>query len=160
MTRNENTRTMTEKKVTTPLVSDEQVKINALDVLDSSEEHLDRKQQSYFNGFQEGSEYVRDIYESDRAALLSKIAELEEREKWVDVNDRLPEIGVDPKFKYASAIILLSDGKLVYCGQYENEGDEEIKDCFIDSNGDAFSDAGIIITRWQSLPTSPTTKEQ
>lgn len=71
---------------------------------------------------------------------------------WIAVGKELPSIGDDEEYPGASDFILLSDGEFTYYGQYE---ESEFGKCFIDSNGDDFSDDGVIITHWQPLPAPP-----
>jgi hypothetical protein len=70
--------------------------------------------------------------------------------EWVSVNERLPEIGQDEDYPYASEMILLSDGESVYYGQFEKCPDEI--GVFLNSEGDDLMDDDIIITHWKKLP--------
>ena len=72
--------------------------------------------------------------------------------EWVSVDERLPEIGQDEDYPYASEMILLSDGESVYYGQFEKCPDEI--GVFLNSEGDDLMDDDIMITHWK-LPQSP-----
>ncbi len=73
--------------------------------------------------------------------------------EWVSVYERLPEIGQDEDYPYASEMILLSDGESVYYGQFEKCPDEI--GVFLNSEGDDLMDDDIIITHWKKLPQPP-----
>lgn len=73
--------------------------------------------------------------------------------EWVSVNERLPEIGQDEDYPYASEMILLSDGESVYYGQFEKCPDEI--GVFLNSEGDDLMDDDIMITHWKKLPQPP-----
>lgn len=73
--------------------------------------------------------------------------------EWVSVNERLPEIGQDEYYPYASEMILLSDGESVYYGQFEKCPDEI--GVFLNSEGDDLMDDDIMITHWKKLPQPP-----
>lgn len=73
---------------------------------------------------------------------------------WVDIKRQLPNIGQDREHPFASEMILLSDGKYVYYGQYENT--KEFGKMFLDSNGYDFGETGIKITHWMPMPEPPT----
>ena len=64
--------------------------------------------------------------------------------EWVSVDERLPEIGIDDYYPYSSDMILITDGELVYYGQYEKSPD--FKECFIDTDGNDYEDSEIKIT--------------
>ena len=72
--------------------------------------------------------------------------------EWVSVDERLPEIGIDEDYPYASEMILLSDGESVYYGQFEKCPDEI--GVFLNSEGDDLMDDDIMITHWK-LPQPP-----
>ena len=72
--------------------------------------------------------------------------------EWVSVDERLPEIGQDEDYPYASEMILLSDGESVYYGQFEKCPDEI--GVFLNSEGDDLMDDDIMITHWK-LPQTP-----
>ena len=72
--------------------------------------------------------------------------------EWVSVDERLPEIGQDEDYPYASEMILLSDGESVYYGQFEKCPDEI--GVFLNSEGDDLMDDDIMITHWK-LPQPP-----
>ena len=72
--------------------------------------------------------------------------------EWVSVNERLPKIGQDEDYPYASEMILLSDGESVYYGQFEKCPDEI--GVFLNSEGDDLMDDDIMITHWK-LPQPP-----
>lgn len=76
--------------------------------------------------------------------------------EWVSVDERLPEIGIDKLYPYSSDMILLTDGELVYYGQYENSPDINFGECFIDTDGASYGDSGTIITHWMHTPQPPT----
>lgn len=80
----------------------------------------------------------------------------QEVDRWISVETR-PKRGSDPKYKFASDMILLTDGEFVYYGQYENSHLNDEDGVFLDANGDDFSDDGIEITHWQPLPPAPKT---
>jgi len=71
-------------------------------------------------------------------------------ENWISIKEKLPRLGEDEEYPYASEMILLSDGEFVYYGQYEDPS--SFGGAFIDSNGDDFSDDGVKITHWMPLP--------
>ena len=73
--------------------------------------------------------------------------------EWVSVDERLPEIGQDEDYPYASEMILLSDGESVYYGQFEKSPD--FKECFIDTDGNDYEDSEIKITHWMHTPQPP-----
>jgi len=75
--------------------------------------------------------------------------------EWVSVDERLPEIGIDKLYPYSSDMILLTDGELVYYGQYENSPDINFGECFIDTDGASYGDSGTIITHWMHTPQPP-----
>lgn len=79
-------------------------------------------------------------------------------QKWISVKDKLPEIGIDKKYPYASDLVLLSDGDKVYCGYYEDSTIPEPKygaKAFLDADGNDFEEADITITHWMPLPEPP-----
>ena len=95
--------------------------------------------------------------ESYRAQFSISDSEIE-KDRWISVEEKLPEIGHDKAFPYASKMILMSDGENVYYGQYEDvplEVEPELANNFMDSEGNGFADDGIIITHWQPLPSTP-----
>ena len=73
--------------------------------------------------------------------------------EWVSVDERLPEIGIDDYYPYSSDMILITDGELVYYGQYEKSPD--FKECFIDTDGNDYEDSEIKITHWMHTPQPP-----
>lgn len=73
--------------------------------------------------------------------------------EWVSVDERFPEIGIDDYYPYSSDMILITDGELVYYGQYEKSPD--FKECFIDTDGNDYEDSEIKITHWMHTPQPP-----
>ena len=73
--------------------------------------------------------------------------------EWVSVDERLPEIGIDDYYPYSSDMILITDGELVYYGQYEKSPD--FKECFINTDGNDYEDSEIKITHWMHTPQPP-----
>ena len=73
--------------------------------------------------------------------------------EWVSVDERFPEIGIDDYYPYSSDMILITDGELVYYGQYEKYPD--FKECFINTDGNYYEDSVIIITHWMHTPQPP-----
>lgn len=73
--------------------------------------------------------------------------------EWVSVDERLPEIGIDDYYPYSSDMILITDGELVYYGQYEKSPD--FKECFINTDGNDYEDFEIKITHWMHTPQPP-----
>jgi len=82
------------------------------------------------------------------------LEELNSADPWIKCSERLPDIGFDPDYMFASKFILLSDGEHTYYGQYESLEVDGSGD-FIDENGDSFADDGVIITHWTPLPEPP-----
>jgi hypothetical protein len=97
------------------------------------------------------SVYVEDdnghiVLYSDHQSALDQCRE---ENRWIPVEERLPEMIEPPEF------ILCSDGEFTYCGQYT---ESEYDDCpaeFVDANGDSFEDDGITITHFRPLPSAP-----
>jgi Protein of unknown function (DUF551) len=87
--------------------------------------------------------------------LLEEYAsiKLSEASAWVDIKDRLPDVGHDPEYPYSSQMILLSDGESVYYGQFEDV--PMLGQSFIDIHGDDFVEYEIQITHWMPLPPAP-----
>ena len=94
-------------------------------------------------------------YNHDTPKIIDEVAIEYHRlmSEWVSVDERLPEIGIDDYYPYSSDMILITDGELVYYGQYEKSPD--FKECFIDTDGNDYEDSEIKITHWMHTPQPP-----
>ena len=92
---------------------------------------------------------------SDMSKYINEVAIEYHRlmSEWVSVDERFPEIGIDDYYPYSSDMILITDGELVYYGQYEKSPD--FKECFIDTDGNDYEDSEIKITHWMHTPQPP-----
>jgi len=94
-------------------------------------------------------------YNHDTPKIIDEVAIEYHRlmSEWVSVDERFPEIGIDDYYPYSSDMILITDGELVYYGQYEKSPD--FKECFIDTDGNDYEDSEIKITHWMHTPQPP-----
>lgn len=66
--------------------------------------------------------------------------------EWIDVKERLPEIGTDKQYPYASDEVLVTNGKRKVTTAYIEHS------VWIDYDGNELE---FIVTHWQPLPTPP-----